>query len=244
MSSRSGGGARRGIARRHLRWRAPSEDDGRASGAMRLMTPIFEPIEGEAAPGGRFAAFVGQCRDLRVEAGHTPSSKINNTLTRSIADDRRDGVRLMGAGWIPLLTAKSALAGPDRTSQEARERHTARTKAHGLRPRWNPMIPTDPSARRRRTTVSYRHARGPGHDKARRRPLTLDVYDIVVFHAGAGAVHGRSRQLPLPSRPRPATVAGVSAPTACASGDRGAAAATCPSRHVAHIQLTVHRAEP
>ncbi len=111
---------------------APSKDDGKAGGTIRLLTPIFELADGKAVLDKQLAAFKGKYPDVTVEVDYTSYSKLNEKLTTSIASGRPYDVMLMGIGWIPPFAAKGALAELDETPQGLSERYNARVVDPGV----------------------------------------------------------------------------------------------------------------
>ncbi|SCF30624.1 carbohydrate ABC transporter substrate-binding protein, CUT1 family [Micromonospora marina] len=113
---------------------APSGDgdDGKVSGTVRLLTPIFEGADGKTVLEKQLADFKSKHPDVAVEVDYTTYAKLNEKLTTSIAGGRPYDVMLMGVGWIPPFAAKGALAELDENKQDLTKRYNERVVQPGI----------------------------------------------------------------------------------------------------------------
>ena len=106
--------------------------DEKPSGAIRLLTPIFEGADGKDVLDKQLATFKQQYPDVTVEVDYTSYAKLNEKLTTSIAGGRPYDVMLMGVGWIPPFAAKGALAPLDENKTDLTKRYNERVLLPGM----------------------------------------------------------------------------------------------------------------
>ncbi|WFF09854.1 ABC transporter substrate-binding protein [Micromonospora sp. WMMD1076] len=112
---------------------APSGSDGDSdSGAIRMLTPIFEGADGKQVLEEQLKTFKSSHPKVTVEVDYTSYGKLNEKLTTSIASGRPYDVMLMGIGWIPPFAAKGALAPLDVRRDELSQRFNERVVDPGI----------------------------------------------------------------------------------------------------------------
>lgn len=108
------------------------DTSGKPTGAIRLVTPIFEGTDGKSLLDSTLADFRARYPDVQVAVDPTTYDQLNEKLATSIASGRPYDVMMMGAGWIPPFAANGVLAELDASRESLARTYEERVVAAGI----------------------------------------------------------------------------------------------------------------